>query len=133
MNANQELTKARFNAACINANSVPFARLTPKCCRRVCSRAITPSHTNITCSTACAPLGPAAPTTVHYRPCIQDGNKSQQNSAKNIYIYISFLKCYTLCTFKLGQNERMEMDRNDRGASEYRTDKIKRRTASRNS
>lgn len=94
----QELTKAGFNAACINPNSVPFARLTPKCCRRVGSRAITPSHTNITCSTACTPLGPAAPTTVHYRTCIQDWNRSQQNPAKSIIIYNIHTKFFLKCS-----------------------------------
>lgn len=73
---NQELTEAGFSTAGINPNSVPFARLTPKSSRRVGFWSITPSYTNITRSTACAPLGPAAPTTVHYNNAYKKEKKT---------------------------------------------------------
>lgn len=73
-------TKAGLNAAGINPNSVSFAGTTAKCWRRIGSWTIPPSHTNVTCSTAGAPLGPAAPATVHWE--IQGKNKNKEKRRK---------------------------------------------------
>lgn len=92
---NQQLTKAGFSAAAINPNSVPFAGLTPKSSRRVGFWSITPSHTNITRPTACAPLGPAAPTTVHYDHAHKKEKQiiNQKNARKSI-IHVHYV-CYS--------------------------------------
>lgn len=59
-------TNAGFNAAGVDPNSVSFAGLAAKRRWRIGPRTIPPSYADVTRTTAAAPLGPAAPATVHW-------------------------------------------------------------------
>lgn len=65
MKTTERLTEAGFDAAGIDPDPVSLAWTTPEGRRGIGSRAVAPPHANIARPAARAPLGPAAPATVH--------------------------------------------------------------------